>query len=66
MKTASPGASFKAALTEEKPLQVVGAVTEYAARLAERTGFRALYVSGGGVAEDLLVQDREGYHEKDG
>ncbi len=50
----SPGALFRAALKEEKPLQVVGVVNAYAARLAERSGFRALYVSGGGVAASSL------------
>jgi methylisocitrate lyase len=39
---------------EEKPLQVMGAVNAYAARLAEHAGFRALYVSGGGVAASSL------------
>jgi methylisocitrate lyase len=37
-------------MKEEKPLQVVGAINAYAARLAERVGFKALYISGGGVA----------------
>jgi methylisocitrate lyase len=46
----SPGGRFRAAVQEEKPLQVVGAINAYSARLAERVGFRALYVSGGGVA----------------
>ncbi|ROR34534.1 methylisocitrate lyase [Inmirania thermothiophila] len=46
----SAGARFRAALEAERPLQVVGAINAYAARLAERTGYRALYVSGGGVA----------------
>ena len=41
-------------MREEKPLQVVGAINAYAARLAEHTGFRALYVSGGGVAASSL------------
>jgi methylisocitrate lyase len=41
-------------MNEEKPLQIVGAINAYAARLAERTGFRALYVSGGGVAASSL------------
>ncbi len=50
----SPGSRFRAALREEKPLQVVGAINAYAARLAERTGFKALYVSGGGVAAGSL------------
>jgi methylisocitrate lyase len=50
----SAGSRFRAALREEKPLQVVGAINAYAARLAERTGFKALYVSGGGVAASSL------------
>jgi methylisocitrate lyase len=50
----SPGSRFRAAVREEKPLQVVGAINAYTARLAERTGFKALYVSGGGVAAGSL------------
>ncbi len=50
----SPGAKFRAALEIERPLQVVGAITAYAARLAEATGFKALYLSGGGVAANSL------------
>jgi methylisocitrate lyase len=50
----SAGARFRAAIREEKPLQVVGAINAYGARLAERSGFRALYVSGGGVAASSL------------
>jgi len=50
----SPGARFHAAAAEEKPLQVVGAINAYAARMAEATGFRALYLSGGGVAANSL------------
>jgi len=50
----SQGAKFRAAVQEETPLQVVGAINAYAARLAERVGFRALYVSGGGVAASSL------------
>ncbi len=46
----SPGARFRAAVERERPLQVVGAVNAYFARLAERTGYQALYLSGGGVA----------------
>lgn len=46
----SPGAGFKAALAAERPLQVAGAINAYAALLAERAGFRALYLSGAGVA----------------
>ncbi|HEY3704471.1 MAG TPA: methylisocitrate lyase [Terracidiphilus sp.] len=48
------GASFRAAVAEEKPLQVAGAINAYTARLAEATGFRALYLSGGGVAANSL------------
>jgi methylisocitrate lyase len=50
----SPGARFRAALEQEKPLQVAGAINAYTARLAEATGFRALYLSGGGVAANSL------------
>jgi methylisocitrate lyase len=50
----SPGARFRAAVREERPLQVVGAINAYAARLAERKGFKAIYVSGGGVAAGSL------------
>ncbi len=53
-KPVSRGARFRAALSEEKPLQVVGAVNAYSARMAERSGFKALYVSGGGVAASSL------------
>ena len=50
----SQGARFRAAVQGEKPLQVVGAINAYAARLAEHAGFRALYVSGGGVSASSL------------
>ena len=50
----SAGGKFRTALEEEKPLQVAGAITAYAARMAEATGFRALYLSGGGVAANSL------------
>jgi methylisocitrate lyase len=46
----TPGGRMRAALSEEKPLQVVGAINAYAAVMAERVGFRALYLSGAGVA----------------
>ncbi len=49
------GARFRAALAAEKPLQVVGAINAYAARLAEATGFRAIYLSGGGAAANSLA-----------
>ena len=50
----SPGKEFRAAVAKEKPLQVVGAINAYTARMAEATGFRALYLSGGGVAANSL------------
>jgi len=53
-KHESAGEAFRAAVEEEKPLQVVGAINAYAARLAEATGFKALYLSGGGVAANSL------------
>jgi methylisocitrate lyase len=46
----SPGAKLRAAIETERPLQVVGAINAYCAMLAERAGFRALYLSGAGVA----------------
>ncbi|WP_321955952.1 methylisocitrate lyase [Paraburkholderia bannensis] len=51
---ASAGAKFRAAVATEQPLQVVGAITAYAAKLAEQTGFKAVYLSGGGVAANSL------------
>ena len=44
-QTASPGARFRAAVAQEHPLQVMGAITSYAARMAQRTGFKAVYLS---------------------
>lgn len=68
----TPGQSFRQAVREEQPLQIVGAVNAYSAILAEHSGFRALYLSGGGVAacscglpdlgittlEDVLIDTR--------
>jgi len=54
MTTLSSGAKFRAALAAENPLQVIGAINAYTARMAERTGFKALYLSGGGVAANSL------------
>ncbi|MDB5864633.1 MAG: prpB, partial [Betaproteobacteria bacterium] len=51
---ASPGARFRQAVAQEKPLQIAGTINAYAARLAERVGFRAIYLSGGGVAAGSL------------
>lgn len=54
----SAGARFRAALSAEKPLQIVGVINAYAALLAQRAGFRAIYLSGGGVsAASLGVPD---------
>ena len=46
----TPGGRFRAAIETEKPLQCVGAINAYHARLAEASGFHSLYISGGGVA----------------
>jgi len=51
---ASPGARFRAAVTQEQPLQVMGAITAYAGLMARRVGYKALYLSGGGVAANSL------------
>jgi len=50
----SAGARFRDAVATEKPLQIAGAITAYAARMAQATGFKALYLSGGGVAANSL------------
>jgi methylisocitrate lyase len=52
--THSPGARFRAALAAEKPLQVIGAINANHALLARRAGYRAIYLSGGGVAAGSL------------
>jgi len=49
-QTSSPGRRLRQAVAEEQPLQVVGTVNAYHARMAERVGYRAIYLSGGGVA----------------
>lgn len=51
---ASAGARFRAALAEESPLQVIGAINANHALLAQRAGYRAIYLSGGGVAAGSL------------
>ena len=64
-RTNTAGARFRAAVSEESPLQVMGAITAYAGLMAKRTGYRALYLSGGGVAAtsrgvpDLGISTRE-------
>jgi len=54
MSSGSPGAAFRAALAAEEPLQVPGAVCAYHAILARKSGYRAIYLSGGGVAAGSL------------
>lgn len=49
-KTMTPGAAFRTALQAERPLQLAGVINAYCALLAQRAGFRALYLSGAGVA----------------
>jgi len=50
MDKLSPGARFRKALEENKPLQIVGAINAYCAMLAQDSGHKAIYLSGGGVA----------------
>ena len=54
MSAMSAGAKFRQALKEEKPLQVIGAINAYHAHLAKRSGYMAIYLSGGGVAAGSL------------
>ena len=54
MTQSSPGAKFRQALKQESPLQVIGAICAYHGLLAKRTGYRAIYLSGGGVAAGSL------------
>jgi methylisocitrate lyase len=50
----SAGQNFREAVASENPLQVIGAINAYTARMAEATGFKALYLSGGGLAANSL------------
>ena len=50
MSLHSPGKAFRAALTKENPLQIVGTINANHALLAQRAGYQAIYLSGGGVA----------------
>jgi methylisocitrate lyase len=52
--TDSPGARLRTAVAEERPVQIVGAINAYVARMAAACGFKALYLSGGGVAANSL------------
>ena len=54
MRATTPGARFRRVLEEEQPLQVIGAICAYHALLARRSGYRAIYLSGGGVAAGSL------------
>lgn len=54
MTLSSAGARFRAAVAAEQPLQVIGAINAYHAKLAQAVGYRALYISGGGVAAGSL------------
>jgi methylisocitrate lyase len=54
MKRPSPGALFRAALKREKPLQIVGTINANHALMAQQVGYKAIYVSGGGVAAGSL------------
>lgn len=49
-KIETAGARFRRALAEEKPLQIMGTINAYCAMMAEQVGYRAIYLSGGGVA----------------
>ncbi|MBD8900093.1 methylisocitrate lyase [Rhodanobacter sp. DHG33] len=53
-QSTTAGARFRAALAAESPLQVMGAITAYAGLMAKRVGYKALYLSGGGVAANSL------------
>lgn len=54
MSLHSPGQAFRAALAKENPLQIVGAINANHALLAQRAGYQAIYLSGGGVAAGSL------------
>lgn len=54
VNNSSPGAAFRKALAEENPLQIVGTINANHALLAQRAGYRAIYLSGGGVAAGSL------------
>jgi methylisocitrate lyase len=54
MQPSSAGLKLRAAVKAEQPLQVVGTITAFTARMAESAGFKAVYISGGGVAANSL------------
>jgi len=51
----SPGERFRSAVKQEHPLQVIGAINAYTARMAAACGFKALYLAGSGVAGRLRL-----------
>src|SRR5690554_1594141 len=54
MSRTTPGQRFRDAVVEESPLQVIGAINANHALLAQQAGFKAIYLSGGGVAAGSL------------
>src|SRR5258706_13226590 len=54
LEKATAGEKFRKAVSEEKPLQVIGTINAYHALMAKRVGYRAIYLSGGGVAAGSL------------
>ena len=54
MRPISPGAKFRQALKDERPLQIIGTIHANHAHLTKRAGYRAIYLSGGGVAAGSL------------
>ena len=64
MSLHSPGKAFRAALTKENPLQIVGTINANHALLAQRAGYQAIYLSGGGVAAGSLTDPaRTNFHK---
>ena len=57
MSKLSAGAAFRQAILDESPLQVVGAINANHALLAKRAGFKAIYLSGGGVVVSFVLLD---------
>jgi len=54
MTQQSAGAKFRQAVADEHPLQLMGTITAYAARMAKSAGYQAIYISGGGLAANSL------------
>jgi methylisocitrate lyase len=54
LAASSAGSRFRTALAVERPLQIIGTINAYHARMAQRVGYRAIYLSGGGVAAGSL------------